>query len=345
MQLLITGGAGFIGSHLVHHMLREHSDYRVRVLDALTYAGSRDNLKEVEGDQRFEFVHGDILDIAQHPDVLRGVDAVLHLAAETHNDRAILECGGFVLTDVLGTQRMLQASLEAGVKRFLHVSTCEVYGAIETGRFREDDPFHPNQPYSASKAGGDLIARTYHRTYGMDVVIARPVNNLGPRQFPEKLIPLMISRAMHDQPLPVYGDGRQVREWIHVDDCCRALDTILHRGVAGEAYNVGANIERENLDVIRTILRLLGKPETLVAHVADRPGHDRRYALDVTKIHTLGWRAEIGFDDALGQTVQWYVAHRDWVDGILARSEEHRAFLRKWYESRLDGDLGNSQYV
>jgi dTDP-glucose 4,6-dehydratase len=333
-QLLITGGAGFIGSHLVRRMLREHPDYRVRVLDALTYAGSEENLVEFRGNPRFEFVQEDVLDIQKHKSLIEGVDYVLHLAAETHNDRAILECGAFVTTDVLGTQQMLQAALEAGVERFLHVSTCEVYGSIEEGVFREDDPFHPNQPYSASKAGGDLIARAYARTHGLPALIVRPVNNLGPNQFPEKLIPLMVDNALQDKPLPVYGDGRQVREWLYVEDCCAAIDTVLHKGEPGEAYNIGARIERSNIDVVRGILKLLGKPESLIRHVEDRPGHDVRYALDPSKIDALGWTNKTGFDDALERTVAWYVENRAWLDAIRERSAAHREFMLKWYASR-----------
>lgn len=333
-QLLITGGAGFIGSHLVRHMLREHH-YRVRVLDALTYAGNQANLADVDEDPRFEFVVGDILDANEHPEWLAGVDFVLHLAAETHNDRAILDFGDFITTDVLGTQRMLQAALEAGVERFVHVSTCEVYGSIREGKFKEEDAFHPNQPYSASKAGGDLIARTFFQTYQLPVMIVRPVNNIGPNQFPEKLIPLMISQAMEDAPLPVYGDGRQVREWLYVADCCRAIDAVLHRGQPGEAYNVGAEIERQNLEVVRGILALLGKPDSLIRYVEDRPGHDVRYALDPTKVRGLGWEAEVTFEQALERTVNWYRTNSRWLADIKERSASHREFMKEWYAARL----------
>ncbi len=334
-RLLITGGAGFIGGHLVRHIFRAHPDYKVRVLDALTYAGSRENLAEFEGDPRFEFVHANILDIDRHRDAFDGMTDVIHLAAETHNDRAILECGGFVIADVLGTQRMLQAALEAKVERFVHVSTCEVYGSIEKGQFKEEDAFHPNQPYSASKAGGDLIARAYHRTHGLPILIVRPVNNLGPNQFPEKLIPLMISRALADEPLPIYGDGKQIREWIYVEDCCAAIDTVLHKGIPGEAYNIGDEIERDNLTVVQTLLAMLGKPEGKIEFVKDRPGHDHRYALDVTKVRSLGWKAKVGFEEALQRTVDWYLANREWLETIQSRSAQHREFLKKWYDDRM----------
>jgi len=333
--LLVTGGAGFIGSHLVRRLLTAYPDYRVRVLDALTYAGNKENLADVADNPRYEFVQMDILDSAAHPEVFRDVDYVLHLAAETHNDRAILGPGDFITTDILGTQRLLDAAHQAKVERFVHVSTCEVYGSIREGMFKEDDPFHPNQPYSASKAGGDLIARTYFQTFGVPVIIVRPVNNLGPNQFPEKLIPLMIQQAMDDQPLPVYGDGSQVREWLYVTDCCAAIDTVLHKGVLGQAYNIGANIERKNLDVVRAILRLLGKPDTLIRYVEDRPGHDVRYALDPSKINALGWQAEYTFEMALEETVRWYQNHPEWLAHIKERSAGHREFMREWYGHRL----------
>ncbi len=333
-KLVITGGAGFIGSHFTHFILQHHPDYEVVVLDALTYAGRRENLKACEGNPRFHFVHGDVRNRTTVEQVLEGAQLVAHLAAETHVDRSILDPDAFVTTDVFGTFVMLDTARKVGVERFLHVSTDEVYGAIEQGVFTENSPLRPNSPYAASKAGADLLARAYYQTYGLPVVIARPSNTFGPRQYPEKLIPFFTIRALTDQPLPLYGDGQQVRDWLYVDDLVRALDLILHQGQPGEAYNITANNERTNLEMTHRILQILGKPESLIQFVKDRPGHDRRYALDGSKLRALGWTPQADFETALRETVLWYAQNRDWWEPILKEQAEYKAFIQQWYERR-----------
>ncbi len=333
-KLVITGGAGFIGSHFTHHMLQQYPDYEVVVLDALTYAGRRENLAECEGHPRFQFVHGDVRDRTTVEQVLQGSHLVAHFAAETHVDRSILNPDAFITTDVYGTFVMLETARKVGVERFLHVSTDEVYGTIEQGKFTEESPLRPNSPYAASKAGADLLARAYYQTYGLPVLIARPSNTFGPRQYPEKLIPFFTLRALNDQPLPVYGDGQQVRDWLYVDDHVRALDLILHRGQPGEAYNITANNERMNLEITRRILQILGKPESLIQFVKDRPAHDRRYALDASKLRALGWEPQADFEQALRDTVLWYVQNPDWWEPILKEQADYREFVRQWYERR-----------
>ncbi|OUM98865.1 MAG: dTDP-glucose 4,6-dehydratase [Paenibacillaceae bacterium ZCTH02-B3] len=319
MKLLVTGGAGFIGSNFVHYMLREYADVEIVNVDLLTYAGNLDNLRPVEGDPRHRFVRADVADRqAMEPLFAEGIDAVVHFAAETHVDRSIADPGVFVRTNVLGTQTLLDLSLKYKVGRFVQISTDEVYGSLgETGRFTESSPLAPNSPYSASKAGADLLVRAYHETYGLDAVITRCSNNYGPYQFPEKLIPLMIMNALENRPLPVYGDGLHVRDWLHVEDHCRAVDLVLRKGRAGEVYNIGGNNERTNLQVVRTILRELGKPETLIAFVPDRPGHDRRYAIDAGKIRLeLGWEPRYEFAAGIRDTIRWYVVNREWLERV-----------------------------
>ena len=328
--LLVTGGAGFIGSHFVHYML-QHSDYTVRVLDALTYAGRRENLQEAEGNPRFEFLHGDVRSRETVEQAMEGVSLVAHFAAETHVDRSILYPDAFITTDVYGTFVMLEVARQKGVERFLHISTDEVYGDIEQGAFTEESPLRPNSPYAASKAGADLLARAYYRTYGLPVIIARPSNTFGPRQYPEKLIPFLTVRALQDEPLPLYGDGTQVRDWLYVEDHVRALALLLERGQVGEAYNIAGGNERQNREVARLILQILQKPESLLQSVPDRPGHDRRYALDTRKIRALGWQPQTPFEDALRETVLWYVHHPEWWEPILKEQAEYRAFIQQWY--------------
>jgi len=326
----VTGGAGFIGSNFVHYMLREHRDVEIVNVDLLTYAGNPDNLRAVAGDVRHRFVRADVADReAMEPLFAEGIDAVVHFAAESHVDRSIADPAVFVRTNVLGTQTLLDLALKYKVSRFLQISTDEVYGSLgETGRFTERSPLAPNSPYSASKAGADLLVRAYHETYGLDVVITRCSNNYGPYQFPEKLIPLMIMNALQDRPLPVYGDGLHVRDWLHVEDHCRAVDLVLRKGTAGEVYNVGGNNERTNLEVVRTILRELGKPETLIAYVPDRPGHDRRYAIDASKIRNeLGWTPQYEFAAGIRDTIRWYVVNREWLDRV--KSGAYRESLPK----------------
>lgn len=340
MRLLVTGGAGFIGSNFVGHLL-DHSEHSVINLDALTYAGNPENLADLETHPRYRFIHGDIADLA----VLESVfslkpEAVVHLAAESHVDRSILESTSFVRTNVNGTHNLLEMCRHHGVGRFIHVSTDEVYGSLgPVGKFTEASPLQPNSPYSASKAAGDLLVRSYHHTYGLATVITRCSNNYGPFQFPEKMIPLMICNALEDISLPVYGDGRNVRDWIHVDDHCAALLAVLERGRPGEAYNIGGDNERDNLSLVREILALVEKPESLIRFVTDRPGHDRRYAIDASKIkRELGWGPKVQWADGLAQTVQWYRDHSRWVHGV--RSGQYRSYYQKMY-SRRDHTLSN----
>ncbi|HEY9855069.1 MAG TPA: dTDP-glucose 4,6-dehydratase [Stenomitos sp.] len=314
MKILITGGAGFIGGNLVRHLLDEHPTYQVVNLDALTYAGCLESLQDVSSNPRYTFVHGDICDPALVDAVMAGVDAVMHLAAESHVDRSISDPAAFVRTNVLGTQVLLDAAKRHKVERFLHVSTDEVYGSLgPTGFFTEETPYAPNSPYSASKAGSDMLARAYFETYGFETVITHCSNNYGPYHFPEKLIPLFITNLMDDQSVPVYGDGLNVRDWLHVEDHCRALDRVLHAGKPGEVYNIGGHNEKTNMEITRLILEKLGKPESLIRYVADRPGHDKRYAIDAAKIEReLGWVPRYTFETGLDQTIAWYLANEAW---------------------------------
>ncbi len=318
-KILVTGGAGFIGSNFIRAMLSNRDDVSIVNYDLLTYAGRLENLNDVENDPRYAFVRGDVCDATALKSVFdeHGFDAVVHFAAESHVDNSISGPARFVATNVLGTQTLLQAAKEAwegvrgdfGGRRFVHVSTDEVYGSLGTddGRFTESTPLAPNSPYSASKAGSDLMARAYFETYGFPVVITRCSNNYGPYQFPEKLIPLMITNAMNNRQLPVYGDGMNVRDWLHVSDHCRAVEMVLERGRAGEVYNIGGNNEMRNVDIVKIILSQLGKPESLISYVADRLGHDRRYAIDASKIREeLGWAPEVEFEAGIRGTIEWY---------------------------------------
>lgn len=333
-SILVTGGAGFIGSNFCRYMLEKYPQYNIIVLDALTYAGNLDNLVDLQDNPRFEFVHGDIRDKPVVDDLIQKVDAVVNFAAETHVDRSIDDPGSFVLTDVYGVFTLLEACRQFGIEKFVHISTDEVYGSIEEGSFREGNPLEPNSPYSASKAGGELLARSYFVTYGVPILITRGSNNFGPYQYPEKLIPLFITNAMEDKPLPVYGDGQQVRDWIYVLDHCEGVDIILHKGEAGEVYNLGGGNERANLEITKLILDFLGKPESLVKFVKDRPGHDRRYSLDSRRIQEIGWQPRHGFEDALKNTVEWYVRNEAWWRKIKEGQPEYREFTRKWYAQR-----------
>ncbi len=336
-NLLITGGAGFIGSCFVRLMLAKHPDIRVVVYDKLTYAGNLDNLKLVADDPRYTFVRGDIADRASVGQALRAhnIDTVVNFAAETHVDRSILDPDAFIQTDVVGVYTLLDESRKHGVERLLHVSTDEVYGSIEEGFFREDDPFQPNSPYAAAKASGELMVRAYHVTYGLNTVVTRGSNTFGPYQYPEKLLPLFITNAIDGEPLPLYGDGRQVRDWLYVDDHCSGIEFVLLHGQPGEAYNLGGGNERYNIDLVRQMLAMLGRPESLIRHVADRPGHDRRYALDNAKVFALGWEHAYTFDRALELTVKWYVENEWWWRKI--KSGEYREYYQQQYEWRLGG--------
>ncbi len=339
MKLLVTGGAGFIGSNFVLYMLKQHPDYEIVTIDALTYAGNLENLKSIEDHPKHTFVKADITN-AQVMDQLmqQGIDVVVNFAAESHVDRSILEPEVFVKTNVLGTQVLLDAAKKYNVTKFVQVSTDEVYGSLgETGLFTEETPLQPNSPYSASKAGGDLLVRAYHETFGLPVNITRCSNNYGPYQFPEKLIPLMISRALSDQQLPVYGDGLNIRDWLYVEDHCSAIDLVIHQGKLGEVYNIGGNNERTNVHIVKTILEELGKPESLISYVQDRPGHDRRYGIDPTKtMNELGWKPKHSFETGIKETIRWYLDNEEWWTRI--QSGEYQQYYAKQYGSRL-GDV------
>jgi dTDP-glucose 4,6-dehydratase len=336
MNLLVTGGSGFIGSNFIHRILSLYPEYTVVNLDNLTYAGNLRNLEDVAENPRYHFVKGSIC----HRETVRGIaarfsiDAVVNFAAETHVDRSIAGSSIFVETNVGGTNTLLDVAVEHRVGRFVQVSTDEVYGSLgATGAFSESTPLHPNSPYAASKASADLLVSAYHHTFGLPVLITRCSNNYGPFQFPEKLIPLMIINAMSDKPLPVYGDGLQVRDWLHVSDHCAAIDLVLHRGRVGEVYNIGGNNEWKNIDIVRAILAQLRKPESLIAFVKDRPGHDRRYAIDASKITSeLGWKPAAAFDGGLPETVAWYQGNASWWREII--TGEYQDYYKKMYANR-----------
>jgi dTDP-glucose 4,6-dehydratase len=332
VKLLVTGGAGFIGSNFIRHLLAAHPDDSIVNLDKLTYAGNPANLADIEGSPRHRFVQGDICDAKLVRDLLSGVDAVVNLAAESHVDRSLIEPDAFLRTDVFGVFTLLEAVREQKIPRFLHISTDEVYGSVEHGASRESDPLRPRNPYSASKAGGDLLALAYWETHRVPVLVTRSSNNFGPYQYPEKVIPLFITNALEDRPLPLYGDGRNVRDWLYVGDNCAAIDLVLRRGRDGEIYNIGAGNELENIALTREILRLTGKSERLVTPVNDRPGHDRRYSLDSSKIRRLGWTPAHPFAEALAATVAWYRANEGWWRPL--KSGEFRAYYERQYGHR-----------
>jgi len=336
-NILVTGGAGFIGSNFIRYMLQKHDTYRIINFDVLTYAGNLENLAGVDLSPRYIFVKGDICDdtaveksFLEYP-----IDAIVHFAAESHVDRSILGPTAFVQTNVLGTTLLLEATRRHAVRRFLHVSTDEVYGSLGAeGKFAESTPIHPNSPYSASKAASDLLVLSYFRTFQTPVIITRCSNNYGPYQFPEKLIPLMIANALHDKPLPVYGNGLNVRDWLYVEDHCRALDVVLHDGKEGEVYNIGGNNEKKNIDIVGLILRELNKPLSLITFVTDRRGHDQRYAIDAAKItQQLGWAPQHRFEEGMRETIRWYLDHQDWWQRIL--SGEYRHYYERQYSERL----------
>lgn len=339
MKLLVTGGAGFIGSNFVLYMLHQHPDYEVINVDALTYAGNLENLKSVEGNHRHTFVRADIRDAGAMDELMaKGIDVVVNFAAESHVDRSILEPDVFVKTNVLGTQVLLDAAHRHGVRKFVQVSTDEVYGSLgDTGLFTEETPLAPNSPYSASKAGGDMLVRAYHETFGLPMNITRCSNNYGPYQFPEKLIPLMISKALANEPMPIYGDGLNIRDWLYVEDHCSAIDLVIHQGRNGEIYNIGGNNERTNMHIVKTILEQLGQSESLITHVKDRPGHDRRYGIDPTKtMKELGWQPKHNFESGIHKTITWYLEHHDWWTRI--QSGAYQEYYAQQYGDRLGGE-------
>ena len=321
MKLLVTGGAGFIGSHFIRHVLGTAAADEIVCLDKLTYAGNLENLADVARDRRYRFILGDIADPIAVEEAIAGCDAVVNFAAQTHVDRSISDPTEFLQTNILGTRVLLEAARQHRLRRFLQISTDEVYGSRPTGAYREHDPLEPNSPYAASKAAADLLCRAYRVTFGAPTLIVRCSNNFGPYQFPEKVIPFFITRALRDQSVPLYGDGQHVRDWLYVEDCCAGIDLVLRRGQIGEIYNIGGGQELPNLELTRQVLRLLGKPESLIEFVPDRLGHDRRYALDTAKVGSLGWRPTTPFAQALERTVRWYVEHPAWWQKLLERVE------------------------
>jgi dTDP-glucose 4,6-dehydratase len=331
--ILVTGGAGFIGSNFIRWLLRHH-DYRVVNFDKITYAGNLDNLHDVIDDKRYRFYRGDICDARAVDEAMDGVDAVVNFAAETHVDRSLMDPGAFIQTDVYGVFVLLEAARKRGVERFLHISTDEVYGPrFPENPGREDDPLTPANPYAASKAGGEMMCFAYHKTYGMPVMVTRSRNNIGPFQHPEKAVPLFVTNALDDQPLPVYGEGLQVRDRLYVEDNCEAIDLVLHQGAAGEAYNIGAENERPNIEVVESILSMLEKPHSLIRLVEDRQGHDARYCIDTAKIRSLGWQPRHDFEAALGKTVAWYRDNRWWWEKV--KSGDYAAYYQRQYGERL----------
>jgi dTDP-glucose 4,6-dehydratase len=337
VKLLVTGGAGFIGSNFIHYILANHPEDQIVNFDKLTYAGNLDNLKDIEGDARYTFFKGDIGDAKAVEAAVSqpgGIDAIVNFAAETHVDRSILAAGDFVQTDVLGTYTLLEAVKKHKIKRYLHISTDEVYGSIEQGSFTEESNLQPNSPYSASKAGGDLLVRSYHVTYGLPVIITRSSNNYGPFHYPEKIIPLFITNALQNVKLPLYGDGKNIRDWLYVEDNCAGIDTVLRKGKVGEVYNIAGEQERTNLEITRLILKELGLSDSLIEYVKDRPGHDRRYSIDCSKLKQLGWQPRVKFEDGIKRTVRWYQENRPWWEKIKEKQAEFKRFYAEWYAKK-----------
>jgi len=332
-RLLVTGGAGFIGSNFIHYMLQKHDDIHIVNLDKLTYAGNLDNLKEVEANPRYRFVRGDICDEAVVNNLMPDIDVVFNFAAESHVDRSIGKPDDFIRTDIFGVFILLEAARKHGIQRFVQISTDEVYGSIDKGLFKESDPLMPSSPYAASKAGADRLAYSYYVTYNLPVVIPRSSNNFGPYQYPEKLISLFVTNAMDDKELPIYGDGQNVRDWLYVMDNCEAIELVMERGMNGEVYNVGAGNEKSNLEITEFILQTLDKPKSLMTFVQDRMGHDRRYALESAKLHSLGWRPSHTFEEALSETIRWYQDNRWWWERL--KSGEYLEYYRGHYRREL----------
>jgi dTDP-glucose 4,6-dehydratase len=335
VDVLVTGGAGFIGSNFVRHALAAHPDWRVTTLDKLTYAGRRENLHDVMDNPRHEFVHGDIADAAVSGPLVERSEVVVHFAAETHVDRSIMGAGDFIRTDVEGTFVLLEAARRAkNLRRFVQISTDEVYGSVPTGASVETDELKPRNPYAASKAGADRLAYSYWATYHLPVIITRASNNYGPYQFPEKVIPLFVTNAIDDIPVPLYGDGKNVRDWLHVLDHCRGVDLLIERATDGEVYNIGGGNDVMNIDLTHRILDAVGKPKSLIKPVTDRPGHDRRYCLDTTKLQGLGWKPEVPYEDGLVETVKWYQQNEWWWRPIKEGDSAFKAYYQAQYEKR-----------
>ena len=335
VDVLVTGGAGFIGSNFVRYALRRHPDWHVTTLDKLTYAGRLENLHDVKDDPRHRFVHGDIAEAATAAPLVQAAEIVVHFAAETHVDRSISNAGEFITTDVFGTFVLLEAARQAaGLRRFIQISTDEVYGSVLQGSSRETDELKPRNPYSASKAGADRLAYSYFATHQVPVIITRASNNYGAYQFPEKIIPLFVTNAIDDIPVPLYGDGLQVRDWLHVEDHCRAIDLLIDRGIEGEVYNIGGGNHIHNVDLTRRILQLVGRTESLIRHVPDRQGHDRRYSLDTSKLRDLGWAPQARFEEGLSETVKWYAENEWWWRPIKDADPAYRSYYDRQYGSR-----------
>ena len=335
VEVLVTGGAGFIGSNFVRHAIAAHPDWRITTLDKLTYAGRLENLKGILDHPRHEFIQGDVADPAVAAPLVQAANIVVHFAAETHVDRSLLDAGEFITTDVYGTFVLLEAARQAkALHRFVQISTDEVYGSVASGASKETDELRPRNPYAASKCGADRLAYSYWATYDVPVIVTRASNNYGPNQFPEKIIPLFITNAFDDVPLPLYGDGLNERDWLHVSDHCTALDLLIASGTAGEVYNIGGGNSVRNVDLTHQILRLVGKPESLIRPVTDRPGHDRRYCLDTTKVRSLGWQPRIAFEQGLADTVSWYRANEWWWRPIKHEDPAFKAYYQNQYGER-----------
>jgi len=331
MKILVTGGAGFIGSNFIRYILKKHPRYRVVNLDKLTYCGNLDNLRDIKT-PRYKFVKGDIADLKTVKKTVKGVDMIVNFAAETHVDRSIMGADDFIRTDILGTKNLLEAAKEFKIKKYLQVSTDEVYGSLSRGQANEETKLAPNNPYSASKTGGDLMVRAYNRTFGLPVLITRSSNNFGPYQYPEKLIPLFVTNLLQEKKVPLYGDGKNVRDWIYVLDNCSALDLVLHKGKIGEIYNIGGDNPKTNLYITNLILKRLGKGEEMIQRVKDRPGHDRRYALDSSKVTKLGWQPEYKFGEAMRETIAWYKENQWWWKKI--KSGKYLKYYKEQYRNR-----------
>ncbi len=337
MNLLVTGGAGFIGSNFIRYILSNYPDDQVINFDKLTYAGNLDNLKDIEEDPRYKFYKGDICDakaVEKALGLLEPVDAIINFAAESHVDRSILSAGDFVQTDVFGTYILLEAVKKHKISRYIHISTDEVYGSIEKGSFTEESPLKPNSPYAASKAGGDLQVRAYFKTHNLPVIITRSSNNYGPYHYPEKIIPLFITNAIQGKKLPLYGDGKNVRDWLYVEDNCAGIDLVLRNGAVGEIYNIAGESERENIDITKAILKELGLSEDLIEYVKDRPGHDRRYSIDCSKLKKLGYKPKVTFEQGIKQTVKWFKDNQAWWEKIKQKQAEFQRFQQDWYKNR-----------
>ncbi|MBN2329099.1 MAG: dTDP-glucose 4,6-dehydratase [Candidatus Omnitrophica bacterium] len=334
-RILVTGGAGFIGSNFIQYMINTYKEVEIVNLDKLTYAGNLNNLRSVERDDRYSFFQGDIADRQLVNEILccKKFDTIVNFAAETHVDRSINRPDDFLKTDIFGTFALLEAARQSDIKRYLQISTDEVYGSISEGSFSEDSSLTPSSPYSASKGGGDLLCLAYYKTYGLPTIITRAANNYGPFQYPEKIVPLFITNALEDQPLPLYGDGSQVREWLHVEDHCRALDAVLQNGRPGEIYNIGGYCEEKNRVIAETIVDLLKKPRELITYVDDRPGHDVRYSIDSGKVKSLGWQPQISLEEGLSKTVAWYKKNRKWWQEI--KNTEYKNYYKTQYGRRL----------